>query len=330
MHPEVFQIPLTALTVKSYGLMLVIGFLCAVWVIRRLSADFTPHPDMVTNAAVYALIAGLVGSRIFYVLHHLQEFRGNWLSVFAVWHGGLELLGGALPAMLIILAYIRHYRLPARKYMDVVAIGLLVALSFGRIGCFLNGCCYGRPANLPWAVTFPYNSPAYNSQVRPDIARERSQPYINLPDSYWRTEEGVRYLKDTKELDPSQRQAVTTGQFRALPVHPTELYESFGAAILAILLYSYWRFGKTVAGKARKWYYPRQGYVFGLMMILYGAMRFINEGIRDDNPFEFDHMTISQNIAIAIAIFGAATILVSSRLKEIVPLAPNGKAKPRK
>jgi phosphatidylglycerol---prolipoprotein diacylglyceryl transferase len=330
MHPEVFQIPFTALTVKSYGLMLVLGFLAAAWLIKRLSRDFTPHPDMVTSAAIYALVAGLIGSRIFYVLHHLHEFSGQWLTVFAVWHGGLELLGGGLPAMLVIFMYIRFYKLPARKYMDIVAIGLLVTLSFGRIGCFLNGCCFGRPADLPWAVRFPYGSPAYNSQVRPDPARGRTEPYINLPDSYWTDYGGVRYLKDFKELDPSQRQAVTSGPYRCLPIHPTELYESAGAALLALFLYLYWRLGSSVAGKVRKWYRPRQGYVFGLTLILYGVMRFVNEALRDDNPFEFDGLTISQNIAIAMAFFGIVTIVVCSRMKQIETPVPNGKAKARK
>jgi phosphatidylglycerol---prolipoprotein diacylglyceryl transferase len=330
MHPEVFQIPFTTLTVKSYGLMLVLGFLAAVWIIKRLSRDFTPRSDMVTSAAIYALIAGLVGSRIFYVIHHSAEFKGDWLSFFAVWRGGLELLGGALPAMLVILLYIRYYKLPARRYMDVVAIGLLVALSFGRIGCFLNGCCFGKPTAASWGVIFPYGSPAYNSQVRPDLARGRIQPYISLPDTYWYEWGGLRYLKDTSMLSPEQKQAVTYGPYRCLAVHPTELYESFGAAILALLLYLYWRQGASLTGGVCKWYAPRQGYVFGVMMVLYGAMRFINEMLRDDNPFEFDHLTISQNLAIAMAIFGIATILVCWRLKEAEPAPANGKSKARK
>jgi phosphatidylglycerol---prolipoprotein diacylglyceryl transferase len=331
MHPEVFQVPFTALTVKSYGLMLVIGFLAAMWLIRRLSRDFTPHPDMVTSAAIYALVAGLVGSRIFYVLHHLQEFRTQWYMVFAVWHGGLELLGGGLPAMLVILLYIKHYKLPARKYMDIVVIGLLVALSFGRIGCFLNGCCFGRPANLPWAVKFPYNSPVYNSQVRPDPARGREMPYINLPDSYWYEYQGIRYLKEPRDLSAGQLQAATTGPYRCLAVHPTELYESAGAAILAGLLFLYWQWGEKVAVAVdRKWYYPRQGYVFGVMFVLYGAMRFVNESLRDDNPFEFDGMTISQNLAIAMILFGVVTLFVCSRMKQAQFVTYPAKAKPRK
>jgi phosphatidylglycerol---prolipoprotein diacylglyceryl transferase len=331
MHPELFTIPFTSLTVKSYGAMLVIGFLAAVWVIGRLTRDFTPRRDLVINAGLYALIAGLVGSRVFYVLHHFSEFRDNWLSVFAIWKGGLELLGGGLPAMLVILIYLRFYKLPARKYMDAVAIGLLVALAFGRIGCFLNGCCYGKPANVSWSVKFPYASLAYYSQIMPDAARGRTQPYTKLPDEYWCEVDGKQYLKGLAELSPIERQAVTTGPYKCLAVHPTQLYESAGAAILAILLYLYWRWGELVArSRQRKWYYPRQGYVFAFMLILYGAMRFGNEMLRDDNPFEFDGLTISQSLGIAMAVAGVIVLVVCQRMKPVGGFIETAKAKGRK
>jgi phosphatidylglycerol:prolipoprotein diacylglycerol transferase len=331
MHPEIFTIPFTSLTVKSYGLMLVTGFLAAVWVIKRLTREFTPRPDLVLNAGLYALLAGLVGSRIFYVLHHFSEFRGNWLSVFALWKGGLELLGGGLPAMLVILIYLRYYKLPARKFMDAVAIGLLVALAFGRIGCFLNGCCYGKPTDLSWGVKFPYGSPAYYSQVMPDEARNRAEPYLKLPDEYWDEVGGQKYLKGLSELSPVQLQAVTTGPYRCLAVHPTQLYESAGAAMLAGLLYLCWRWQGLVArSKHRKWHYPKQGYVVAFMLMLYGAMRFVNETLRDDNPFEFGGLTISQNIAIAMAIVGVIVLVVCSRMKPADGFIETAKARGRK
>jgi len=317
MHPELFRIPFSELTVKSYGTMLVIGFLASVWVIKRLSREFTPRPELVVNAALYALIAGLVGSRIFFVLHHLDEFRGDWLSVFAIWKGGLELLGGALPAIVVIFLYVRHFKLPARKYMDVVAIGLLVALGLGRIGCFLNGCCYGGPTDLPWGVRFPYNSPAYNSQVRPDPARGRSEPYIKLPSRYWYFYRGSEYLRELHELTPAQREAVTTGQYRCLPVHPTQLYASFGALLSALLLYLLWRNAQAAEKtRTRKWYHPKQGQILAMMLMLYGVMRFINEALRDDNPREFAGMTVSQVIAIGMFIGGVVVFIICARMPQ--------------
>ena len=73
MHPELFKLPFVYLTVKSYGLMMVIGFILAISLIRRLSRNITPDPQMITNAALYSLIAGVVGSRIFYVIHYFNN-----------------------------------------------------------------------------------------------------------------------------------------------------------------------------------------------------------------------------------------------------------------
>ena len=95
MFPELFKIPFIHQPVKTYGFMLVIAFLAAISLIRRLSRDITPDPRMITNAALYALITGIAGSRIFYVLHYWDNFRDNLASVFAIWDGGLEQLGGA-------------------------------------------------------------------------------------------------------------------------------------------------------------------------------------------------------------------------------------------
>ena len=79
--------------------MMVIGFLAAVTLIRRLSRDFTPDPQLITNAALYSLIGGVLGARIFFVLHHLSDFKQDPVSVFKIWNGGLELLGGVILAV---------------------------------------------------------------------------------------------------------------------------------------------------------------------------------------------------------------------------------------
>ena len=114
MHPELFRIPFTSLTVKGYGLMLVIGFLLAVHVIRRLSRNITTDPQMITNVSLYSLVAGVIGARVFYILHHFDKFRDNLIGVFAIWEGGLELLGGVLAAIAVIILYLRCHKLKCR------------------------------------------------------------------------------------------------------------------------------------------------------------------------------------------------------------------------
>jgi phosphatidylglycerol---prolipoprotein diacylglyceryl transferase len=316
MHPELFRIPFTELTVKSYGLMLVVGFLSAVYVIRRLSRDITPDPNMITNLSLYTLVAGVVGARIFYVLHYYENFRGDFAGVFKIWQGGLELLGGVLAAIIVIILYLRYHKLPARRYLDILAIGLMLALAFGRIGCFLNGCCFGKPSDVPWAVRFPYNSLAYQSEVLPNPARGRPEPELKLPSDFF--DSGV--LNPYSRLTDEQKQMVTSGPYRCLAVHPTELYSSADAAILAGLLYLFWRRSRKAEQSGMRKLFAKPGSTSVLMLILYGLVRFFEEFLRDDSPFEtgrwmiYGGWTISQNLSIYMVILGAVLIVIFQSL----------------
>jgi len=320
MFPELFEIPFIHLTVKSYGLMMVIGFLSCVSLIRHLSRDFTPNPQHITNAALYSLIGGVVGARLFFVVHYFDKFRSNPIEVFAIWQGGLELAGGVVAAIIVIVFYLRYHKLPIRRYLDVLAIGLMLALVFGRIGCFLNGCCYGKPTELPWGVRFPYNSFAYNSQISPDIDRKRPEPYFELPGEFFGyiDENGVQYsgLKPKEYLTVKQKIEVTEGKYRCLPVHPTQLYSSGMAAFWCLMLYLLWRRSKKaeLSGSSGR-FFTRPGYTFALMFIVYGITRFLMEYLRDDNPFEFDGLTISQNIGIAMIVLGVILTAIFKSMK---------------
>jgi len=351
MYPELFELPFIHLTIKSYGLMMVIGFLSAVFIIRHLSRDITPNPQYITNAALYSLIAGVAGARLFYVIHYFGQFKGRLIEVFAIWEGGLELLGGVLLAISVIFFYLWYHKLPIRQYLDILAIGLMLALTFGRIGCFLNGCCFGEPTNLPWAVRFPYGSFAYRSQIEPDPGRNRHQPYVELSKDFFafrsldikglwkeradfysdidpsKRDKWVEDLKTKDMLTPQQRQMLKdNGQFRSLPVHPTQLYSSASGAVLFFILYLFWRrTQKATKSAERKKLFARPGCTFGLMFIFYGIMRFLLELFRDDNPFEYSRWaickgaTVSQNIGIYMVIFGLILMLIFERMRTQKP-----------
>jgi phosphatidylglycerol:prolipoprotein diacylglycerol transferase len=307
--------------------MMVIGFLSAVFIIRRLSRDITPDPQLITNAALYSLIAGVAGARLFHIIHYFNTtYRGNLLSVFAIWQGGLELLGGVILAVSVIFFYMMYHKLPKRRYLDVLAIGLMSALAFGRIGCFLNGCCHGKPTNLPWAVRFPYDSPPYRSQVSPDLQRNRPEPRMELPDDFFGyvDEKGQWYtgLKPYKYLTPEQKNLVDKGPYRCLPIHPTQLYASFSGVVLGLILYLFWRRSQK-ADTSRNPYrlFAKPGCTFALMFVLYGIFRFLIEFIRDDNPFEtgwwaiFKGGAISQNLAVYMIIFGIFLMVIFQKMR---------------
>ncbi len=323
MHPELFEIPFVdGLTVKSYGLMMVVGFLCAVGIIRRLSRDITPDPQYITNAALYSLIGGVVGARLFYVIHYWDSFRDNLMGVFAIWKGGLELLGGVIMAVSIIFLYMVYHKLSIRRYLDVLGIGLMAALIFGRIGCFMNGCCYGKPTELPWGVRFPYNSFSYRSQVNPDPDRGREEPYFKLPADYFAYvgPEGRRVLKPFEELTEDQRYEVAKGQYRAMPVHPTQLYSSAAPALGTLLLFLFWRRARDAGfGVKDKKFLVKPGCTFAMMLLIYAAIRFPMEFLRDDNPFEIDHLTVSQLISIGLTVFALMLLVLFEKLKPDKP-----------
>jgi phosphatidylglycerol:prolipoprotein diacylglycerol transferase len=301
MHPELFRIPFLNIPVQGYGTFMVIGFLVSVFLMRRMVKRFGQNPETVANLAMYVLISGIVAARIFYVIHHHHHFTGNPLKVFAVWQGGLEFLGGVIGAGGFLAFYFWRQKLPKLRYLDVLAVGLMVGAGFGRLGCMMRGCCYGKTSDVPWAVTFPYKSPAFESQVYPDPARNRLDPQLELPDAYF--DGGI--LKPFEELTPEQRQAVTAhGPYCTLPVHPTQIYDSLSNFAIAGFLYLLWR------RLSRR----KPGIVMSTAMIVYGISRFFMETLRDDNPFEhawwilYRGGTISQNLSLYLVIAGIALL----------------------
>ncbi|MEN8127734.1 MAG: prolipoprotein diacylglyceryl transferase [Planctomycetota bacterium] len=307
MHPELFEIPFLHISVKSYGTLMVIGFLAALWMMRRLMKGEGQDPERISSIAMYALLCGILGARVFYVIHHHDHFTGRPMEVFAVWQGGLELLGGVIAAIGFVWFYLWKFKLPKRIYLDILAIGLMVGLGFGRLGCLMNGCCYGKRCEAPWAVQFPYGSPAFESQIRPDPDRGRAEPLLDLPDSYYCND----CYKDFDGLTDEQKHAVTEGDCRTLPVHPTQIYSSIGAFILAGVLYGIWR----IVGKRKP------GIVLSCMFMLYGPWRFFLETLRDDNPFEqgwwaiYKGGTVSQNIGIYMFITGIILLTIFATRK---------------
>ncbi len=317
MHPELFRIPFTDLTVKSYGFLMVCGFIAAIFLIRRLSRDLGDHSEHITTAALYSLITGVIGARIFYVIHYWYQFEGRILDVLAVWKGGLELLGGVLLAVFTIVVYLLVQKLPVRRYLDILGIGLLLALGFGRLGCLMNGCCFGKPTTCPVAINFPYGSLAYDSQIRSDPARHRDKPYIQLPADFFDFMDGDYYLKPYEKLDAQQKfEVAKDGPYHCLPVIPSQIYESTLAFLGCIGLYFHRQRGIKIQTQGRTLpFIFKPGTTFALMFIYYGTMRFFIEFIRDDNPIQADGLTISQNLSIALIVFNLALILLFAKMK---------------
>lgn len=170
MHSILFQ--LGPITIYSYGFMLMLAFLAGTLVATRLARRRGIPAETILDLAAYLLLAALVGSRTLYVFLHWDYFGDHPGEIGKIWTGGLSYHGGLLGAMLVGAWFCRRRQLPFLTLADLLMPSLALGYAIGRIGCFLNGCCYGAPTGLPWAfqfhdppVTGPLTAPSHPTQL---------------------------------------------------------------------------------------------------------------------------------------------------------------------
>lgn len=176
MHPELLHWQFIHL--RSYGVMLAIAFLAGTWLALREARRTGLDEDRVISVILITLVASILGARGLYVLEHVNEFRHEWGSVFALWQGGLTLYGGIVAGAAAGLIGARQLGLPMWRVADALTPSLAIGTAFGRVGCFLNGCCYGKPTRLPWGVRFPQDS--FPAQEFGNVPVHPSQLYFAL------------------------------------------------------------------------------------------------------------------------------------------------------
>jgi phosphatidylglycerol:prolipoprotein diacylglycerol transferase len=142
--------------IPTYGVLVATAFLVAIWITTRLARRFGMSPERVTDLAIVAAIAGMVGAKLTMFLFDWDYYSRNWREIFSlgtlfaagVYQGGLAL------AILVAIWYIRRNRMPLLQTFDIFAPGVAIGHGIGRLGCFAAGCCWGDRCDLPWAVTF--------------------------------------------------------------------------------------------------------------------------------------------------------------------------------
>ena len=149
----------------SYGIMLAVSFLCGLWYVRRKAPQIGIAPLIIETLAFYVMIGVILGGRLLYVAFHWAQYQSDPAGIFRIWEGGMMFFGGLLGGYLLGAMYMRKQKLPILKVSDLVAPALGLGLFFTRIGCFLNGCCFGTPSELPWAVRFPPDCVAGTSPI---------------------------------------------------------------------------------------------------------------------------------------------------------------------
>ena len=200
MRPILFTLPLPGgleLSLPAYGTFLVLGMLAAVWVSGRHAPLLGLTRRQVFDLGILLVFLGLAGAHLLDVALHPELYfadgpaAGLWEAI-AFWRGGLVYYGGLVTGMAGCWAYARFHGIPVADMLDFVAPLGALALGSTRVGCFLNGCCYGVPTALPLAIAYPAGSLA-----------QRKQAALGL----------------------------VSADAPSLPIHPVQLYE-LGAALL--------------------------------------------------------------------------------------------------
>ena len=151
MHPILCRIG--PFTIYSYGLMFALAVVVGTWLLSRQAKRKGIDPDIIFDLSFWLTISGILGARIYYVFLYPEPFQENPWEFFMLQHGGLAFQGSIIPATLVVVWYLRKHRLPALPVLDLLAPFIALAHAIGRIGCLLNGCCYGKP--VWWGLYFP-------------------------------------------------------------------------------------------------------------------------------------------------------------------------------
>jgi phosphatidylglycerol:prolipoprotein diacylglycerol transferase len=155
VHPIAFK--LGTWPIHWYGILVAFGFVAGLWTASRRSPRYGLKPEQVADAGPWMILGALLGARGLYVATYWKEsFAGQpWKEIFMVQHGGLIFYGGFIGACAALMIYCRLRRVPIWRLADALAPSIALGYVFGRLGCLMNGCCYGRQCDLPWAITYP-------------------------------------------------------------------------------------------------------------------------------------------------------------------------------
>ena len=253
MHPILGAVPTPwgEVTIYSYGVLVAIGVLLALFYARHFGRWTGIDPDRVWNLGIYMVLAALILAKVWIVVvegdyywHHPREIfaRGTLQS-------GGTFYGGLIGAIIVLVLYRYFQRIPFLPYADAYAAGLPLGHAIGRLGCFAAGCCYGKPTWLPWGVTF--TSPSAASLV---------------------------------------------GTPLNIPLHPTQLYESFAEFVNFVILI-------FLARKQRF-----KGEIFAAFLMLYGFERGLIEFVRGDpdrSLFLRGRFSLMQVVSVGLILLGA-------------------------
>jgi len=228
MHQTLFHI--FSFPVPSYGTMLALSFLTGIFFAMYLAKKRGLNPDVVSDLALYVIISAIIGARLYYVMTHFEEFRGNLFSIINPVHdgqigiSGLVMYGGFIAAIVTAATFFKVKKLPALQYLDVCSPSVGIGIALTRIGCLLNGCCHGAAAKTGAFLSLNY-------------------PNNGSPAGYYQHVLPIPY-----------------GGSGGLPLQPSQLYESAGGLVIAAAI--------LLAGRSKKSFTGLQFYLLIVLYAL--------------------------------------------------------------
>jgi phosphatidylglycerol---prolipoprotein diacylglyceryl transferase len=181
MHPKILD--LGPITIHTYGLMLALAFICAIWIASRNAKKQGIEPDLVWNLGLVIIFTALVGAKLILFLSDYRYYLENPRAIFALstLRSSGAYYGGLFLALASAIAFVKRKKLPFWTMADLAIPAIALGQAIGRLGCLSAGCCYGKPTSLPWAITFtdryayenvgvPLNTPLHPTQIYESIA----------------------------------------------------------------------------------------------------------------------------------------------------------------
>lgn len=152
--PGSSSLEIGSLDLRAYGLMIALGVLAAAWLFARRFTERGHSPDLASSVTVWAVVAGLIGSRIYHVVTDWRSFHDNdnWGEAWQIWEGGLGIPGAVIAAAAVMWVFARRKGIPLSDIADSAAPALPLGQAIGRWGNWFNQELYGRPTDLPWGL----------------------------------------------------------------------------------------------------------------------------------------------------------------------------------
>lgn len=281
MHPIFLTIG--RIKIHWYGVMMALAFLLGLLNWTLLSRKEEKNLSLFSDMLLWIMVSGIIGARAAYVFSEFDYFRAYPFEILRIDKGGLIYYGGFLGAVAGMLIFARTRGERFWSLSDLIVTSLPIGHALGRIGCLLNGCCYGGRCEGPLAVRYPLNSEPWFDHVKELAGRFAAylHEFIVAPPGPWH---------EWVSVYPGQAAGLRR---RSLPVHPVQIYEAAANVVLYVLLVHAYRHRR------------REGHVTALYFLGYGIVRFCLEPLRGDPRMVWGGLSVAQWVSVSVFLAGA-------------------------